>query len=71
MKPDILDTIEELKSHLDNMDKDEMASAHIVIAHCLRALRFAKDAEGLSPTRRQSARSAYRMAAAFLGVEAA
>lgn len=66
----ILDDLERLKASLTRIDEDETASLHLALASCVKALRFAKDADGLSPSRRQAARSAYRLGAAALGIEA-
>lgn len=67
----ILDDLERLKASLTRIDEDENASLQLALASCVRALRFAKDADGLSPSRRAMARAAYQMGAAALGIEAA
>lgn len=68
---DILSKIDGAKEALAKLDSCEAASLQITLAHCVHALRYAKDAEGLTPTRRQKARSAYRMGCAALGIEEA
>ncbi len=69
MRPDLIDALDVVRDELSRIDEDENASARIVIAHCMKALRYAKDADGLAPDRRKQARSAYRMACAHMGVE--
>jgi hypothetical protein len=69
-------TIDEILSRIDGarealaaMEVSDEASTKIALAHCVAALRHAKDADGLTPTRRQQAKSAYRMGAAALGLD--
>ena len=67
----ILDDLERLKASLERIDEDETASLQLALASCVKALRFAKDASGLSHYRRIEAASAYKMGCADLGIEAA
>lgn len=64
----IIDHMDGLRECLERMGEDDMASMQIALAHCVQALRYAKDADGLTPTRRQQARSAYAMACAALSI---
>lgn len=66
--PDIIDTLDTLKGHIDRLSTDEQFAKHFALVHCVRALRRCMDADGLSPHTRQQARSAYRMAAAAAGM---
>lgn len=66
---DMLSKIDGAKEALAKLDTSEAASIQIALMHCVAALRHAKDADGLTPTRRTKARSAYRMGCAALGLE--
>lgn len=66
---DMMDAIDGMKAALEKLDSCEDSSIRIALAHCVRALRYAKDADGLAPSRRREARSAYRMGCAALGLE--
>ena len=66
----ILEEIDRLRTEVAaKADHDEWSSYKLALIHCVKALRHAQNAEGLSPTRRQEARSARRMALAALGLE--
>ena len=66
---EMLDKIDGARDALAKLDTSEAASLQISLMHCVMALRHAKDADGLTPTRRKQARSAYRMGCAALGLE--
>lgn len=69
---DILSEIDKLRTEVAaKADHEEEASYKLALIHCVKALRYAANAEGLSPTRRNEARSARRMAMAALGIEEA
>lgn len=68
---DVLSAIDGAKEALSKLDSCEAASMQIALVHCVQALRHAKDADGLTPTRRQQSRSAYRMGCAALGLDEA
>jgi len=69
MRGDLLDKITDARDALMQLDKLAEDEARFALAHCVKALRIAKDADGLTPTRRQQCRSAYRMGCAALGVD--
>ncbi len=67
---DIITEIDRLRNEVAaKADHEEEASYKLALIHCVKALRYAQNAEGLIPTRRQEARSARRMAMAALGLE--
>lgn len=68
---DMLSKIDGAREALEKLDTSETASLQIALMHCVAALRHAKDAEGLTPTRRKQTRSAYRMGCAALGLDEA
>jgi hypothetical protein len=66
----ILDEIDKLRTEVAaKADHEEESTYKLALIHCVKALRYAANAEGLSPTKRQEARSARRMAMAALGLE--
>lgn len=69
MRLDLIDALDVVREELARIDEDENASARLVLAHAMKALRYAKDADGLAPDRRKQVRSAYRMCCAHMGVE--
>lgn len=70
MSKTILDDLDRIREEVESIiDVDEVATLRFALVHCVKALRYAKDADGLSPTRRQLAKSAWRMGSAALGVE--
>lgn len=68
-RPDLIDHLEGLKAGLERIDQDEPTAMRFALVHCVRALRYCKDADGLTPTRRKEVKSAYRMAAAAAGMD--
>lgn len=70
MNRTILDDLDRIRDEVESIiDTDEVATLKFALVHCVKALRYAKDADGLSPTRRQQAKSAWRMGNAALGAE--
>lgn len=69
MIADAIDKLADARDALERLDKLAEDEARFALAHCVKALRIAKDADGLTPTRRQQCRSAYRMGCAALGVD--
>lgn len=66
----VLEQIDALRTQVEHLvDTSEAASKDIALMHCVKALRHAMNADGLTPTRRTEARSAYRMGMAALGLE--
>lgn len=66
---DMIDSMDKFKDVLERIDQSEPAAVKFALAHCVRALRYAMDADGLSPDRRKAARSSYLMGCAALGIE--
>lgn len=76
MTLDLLDRIEAVQGSLDalsadlaSVDEDEALALRLALVHCVRALRHAQHADGLTRDKRQAARSAYRMGCAALGID--
>lgn len=69
MISDAIDAIAAARDELEKLDKLSECEVRFALVHCVRALRIAKDAEGMTKDRRQQARSAYRMGCAALGME--
>lgn len=69
MISDAIDAITEAREALERLDKLSECEVRFALVHCVRALRIAKDADGLTPTRRNECRSAYRMGAVALGID--
>jgi hypothetical protein len=65
----IPDLIEALNRESDRLALDDALSTRMALAHCVRFIRLAKDAEGLAPSRRAQGKSAYRMGCAALGLD--
>lgn len=66
---DDIDKLIAAREVLEKIDTSDKAAMHFALVHAVRALRFAKDADGLTPTRRQQVRSAYRMCSAAAGMD--
>ena len=64
----IADIVEALNQEADRLSRDDALSTRMALAHCVQALRFAKDAD-MAPSRRQKCKSAYRMGCAALGLD--
>lgn len=69
MISDAIDAIAAARDELEKLDKLSECEVRFALVHCVRALRIAKDADGMTKDRRQQARSAYRMGCAALGLE--
>lgn len=69
MISDAIDKLDEARDALAKLDQLSECEIRFALVHCVRALRIAKDAEGMTKDRRQQARSAYRMGCAALGME--
>lgn len=69
MISDAIDKLDEAREALAKLDQLSECEIRFALVHCVRALRIAKDAEGMTKDRRQQARSAYRMGCAALGME--
>ena len=69
MISDAIDKLDEARDALEKLDQLSECAIKLALVHCVRALRIAKDAEGMTKDRRQQARSAYRMGCAALGME--
>lgn len=69
MISDAIDKLDEARDALEKLDQLSECEIKFALVHCVRALRIAKDAEGMTKDRRQQARSAYRMGCAALGME--
>lgn len=69
MISDAIDKLDEARDALAKLDQLSECEIKFALVHCVRALRIAKDAEGMTKDRRQQARSAYRMGCAALGME--
>lgn len=69
MRPDLIDAIDVVRDELARIEDSDDVSSRIVLAHAMKALRFAKDADGLAPDRRRQVRAAYKMCCRHLGVD--
>ena len=69
MISDAIDKLSDAREALERLDKLSECEVRFALVHCVRALRIAKDADGMTKDRRQQARSAYRMGCAALGME--
>ncbi len=65
----IIDQLDALKDSPSRIDEDDEASKTIALAHCVQALRYTMNADGVSPSRRQTARAAYKLGCAALNRE--
>lgn len=66
----VLDDIDALKASLTKLDECEAEAVKFAAVHAVRPLRFAMNADGLTPTRRKEAKGAYELLCAALGLEA-
>lgn len=64
----IPDLVHALNSEADRLALDDALSTRLALAHCVQALRHAKDCD-MAPSRRQKCKSAYRMGCAALGLD--
>lgn len=66
---DMIDSISRARDALERIDASEDAAVKFALAHQTRMLRMILSSGDLHQSRRQVARSAYRMGCAALGIE--
>ena len=64
---DTMKALDKLQASIVRLSDADPVHRDIALAHCVQGLRHTHDADGVSPTRRQQARSAYRMGCAAMG----